>query len=343
MSAERNGILAGGNWIVDYLKIVDQYPQEDTLANILDETICNGGSPYNLLIDLAQLGASFPLEAIGLLGNDEPGEMIRGTCDKHGINTKGLVKTDKAPTSYTIVISVKSTGRRTFFHHPGANALLSEKEFNFNGSSAKIFHLGYLMLLDQLDHAHADGTVAAHILKQAQQAGMLTSIDLVSADANRFEPVVIPALKYCDYCFMNEIEAERATGIPLRLDGKLLWSHLHRAAQILLGHGLGKYVFIHFPEGAFALGTKGSPLVQASVLVPKSRIKSVVGSGDAFAAAVLLGLHDGHHVGECLEWGVAAAASCITDHTTSGGVLPLKECLAIAKRYGFGHVPELAL
>src|SRR2546423_3584961 len=290
MSATRNGVLAGGNWIVDYLKIVDVYPQEDTLANILDEAVCNGGSPYNLLVDLAKLGANFPLEAIGLLGDDEAGQMIRANCAKHGIVTDQLVGTQKAPTSYTVVMSVKNSGRRTFFHHRGSNALLGEEHFNFRASRAKIFHLGYLMLLDQLDRAHADGTVAAHVLKEAQNTGLLTSIDLVSEEASRFEPVVLPALKYCDFCFMNEIEAERATGIPLRLEGKLLWSYLHRAAQILLEHGVKRWVFVHFPEGAFALGGKGQPLVQASVLVPKSRIKSVVGSGDAFAAGVLYGL-----------------------------------------------------
>jgi len=322
---------------------VDVYPQEDTLANILVETVCNGGSPYNLLADLANLGATFPLEAVGLLGEDDAGEMIRSTCAKHGVGTTRLATTNRAPTSYTIVISVKNTGRRTFFHHRGSNALLSEKEFDFTSSSAKIFHLGYLMLLDQLDHAHIDGTVAAHVLKKAQSAGLLTSIDLVSEDVSRFEPVVLPALKYCDHCFMNEIEAERATGVTLRLDGKLLWSSLHRAAQILLEHGVRKCVFIHFPEGALALGTKGSPIVQPSVLVPKNRIRSVVGSGDAFAAGVLLGLHNAHPISECLEFGAATAAACITDNTTSGGVLALKECLALAKRYGFGRVPELAL
>ena len=55
----RNGVLAGGNWIVDRPKIIDVYPTQDTLANILQETSSNGGSPYNLLLDLARLQA-FP-------------------------------------------------------------------------------------------------------------------------------------------------------------------------------------------------------------------------------------------------------------------------------------------
>ena len=40
------------------------------LANIIRETSSNGGSPYNLLIDLARLQAPFPLGAAGLVGDD---------------------------------------------------------------------------------------------------------------------------------------------------------------------------------------------------------------------------------------------------------------------------------
>lgn len=343
MNELRSGVIAGGNWIVDYVKTIDKFPEEDNLANIIDETTCNGGSPYNVLINLARLGARFPLEGVGLLGDDEAAEMIRITCAKHGIVTNQLHTTDQAPTSYTLVMSVKRTGRRTFFHHRGANMLLSEKQFDFSRSWAKIFHLGYLLLLDWMDKTHPDGTVAAHVLKKAREAGLLTSIDLVSEDVSRFESVVLPALKYCDYCFMNEIEAERTTGIPLRLEGNLLWSHLHRAAQIIKQHGVKQWVIIHFPEGALALGSKKIPIVQPAIQVPKNRIKGVVGAGDAFAAGVLFGVHEGHSIHESLRYGVASAAACITDETTSDGVLPLAQALEIANRYGYGPVPELAV
>jgi hypothetical protein len=45
----RSGILAGGNWIVDRTKIIDVYPVQDSLANILQETSSNGGATYNVL------------------------------------------------------------------------------------------------------------------------------------------------------------------------------------------------------------------------------------------------------------------------------------------------------
>src|SRR5690606_11320852 len=120
-NAKRSGILAAGNWIVDYTKIIDAWPAQDTLANIVQQTRSNGGSPYNILKNLARLGASFPLSAIGLVGEDEPGQWILDDCRQHGIDTRQLRTTHEAPTSYTDVMTVRSTGRRTFFHHRGSN------------------------------------------------------------------------------------------------------------------------------------------------------------------------------------------------------------------------------
>ena len=60
-------MLAGGNWIIDQVKIIDVYPKHEQLANIYDQSQGTGGSPYNVLLDLAKMGAPFPLEGAGLV------------------------------------------------------------------------------------------------------------------------------------------------------------------------------------------------------------------------------------------------------------------------------------
>src|SRR6187549_3177988 len=124
MSISRSGIIAGGNWIVDAVKIIDIWPQQDALANIFSTTKGTGGSPFNVVVDLAVLGAGFPLEAVGLVGEDSNGEWIIEQCSNLGITTTALQKTTAAPTSFTDVMTVQANGRRTFFHARGANALL---------------------------------------------------------------------------------------------------------------------------------------------------------------------------------------------------------------------------
>src|SRR2546425_8061280 len=112
----RRGLLAGGNWIVDQVKLIDVYPQPEQLGNILGQSRGTGGGPYNVLIDLARSGAPFPLFGAGLVGKDTLGDQILADCRQHKIDTRTLLQTTKAPTSYTDVMTERSTGRRTFFH-----------------------------------------------------------------------------------------------------------------------------------------------------------------------------------------------------------------------------------
>ena len=79
----RSGIIAAGNWLIDHVKLIDQWPPQDGLAHILGRTAGNGGGPYNVLKDLAKLRAAFPLEAIGLTGDD---------ADIHPLRTEQLLQ-----------------------------------------------------------------------------------------------------------------------------------------------------------------------------------------------------------------------------------------------------------
>jgi sugar/nucleoside kinase (ribokinase family) len=336
MSAARHGILAAGNWIIDHTKIIDVYPVQDALGNILSETDGNGGSPYNLLIDLTRLGAPFPLEALGLVGDDGDGGKIRADCLRHHIAVDQLHSCKGVPTSYTDVMSVKTTGRRTFFHQRGANALLGPEHFDFTASRAKFFHLGYLLLLDRLDRpCPENGTVAAGLLKQAVAAGFKTSIDLVSEDSDRFSAIVRPALKYTDHAILNEFEAERTTGRKIRTEQDIDPHRLRSAAQDLLEAGVREWVVIHFPDGAIAAHRDGRVLTQGSVRIAQEKIIGTTGAGDAFGAGLLYGLHEGRPMEDCLRYAVCVAAACLTESNCSGGVSSLAACLGLGNAFGF--------
>jgi sugar/nucleoside kinase (ribokinase family) len=337
--SSRNGLLAGGNWIVDAVKIIDVWPQQDALANIRSQTQGTGGSPFNVLVDLALMGSAFPLEAVGLVGNDAHGRFILNTCHELGVQTQALQITDQAPTSYTDVMTVAENGRRTFFHARGANALLGDEHFDFSKTNVRLFHLGYLLLLDGMDGPCPEhGTVAAKVLARAREAGIKTSIDVVSEDSERFARIVLPALKHVDYCIMNEFEAGRVTGIKIRMERGIDFAALRRAMEQLLEAGVHERVIVHFPEGACALGRDGAWTAHGSVILPEGYIKGAAGAGDAFTAGVLLGWHQGQSVEEQLRLGVCAAAANLADETCTAGLRRASECLALGTRYGFRSV-----
>src|ERR1700690_2945917 len=186
-----SGILAAGNWIRDHVKTVDSWPAEEALATILGHAEGNGGGPYNILKDLAKMRAPFRLAGVGLVGDDDDGRSILADCRVHGIDTARLWTVDGLWTSYTDVMTVRGTGRRTFFHDRGANARLGPQHFDFAESRERIFYLGYLLLLDALDAPGPDGApYSREVLRRARSAGLLTSIDCVSAASGRFRATV---------------------------------------------------------------------------------------------------------------------------------------------------------
>ena len=337
MNPERSGVLAGGNWIVDHVKLIDRWPPQDALANITSQLSSNGGSPYNLLKNLSRLGARFALQAVGLVGDDEAGRFIRDDCVRHGIDTARLRATNQVPTSYTDVMTESGTGRRTFFHCRGANAALEPRHFDFTASRARIFHLGYLLLLDRLDDfaPGAMAPAAAEVFRAAQAAGFKTSADVVSEASDRFARIVRPVLPHLDYLFVNEFELAQVTGVTVVRDGSVDRAAVESAARQLLAGGVREWVFVHFPAAVLASGARGELLWQPSLNVPADFIAGAAGAGDAFASGVVLGLHDGIPVRDALRLGVCAAAASLAHPTCSEGVKSAAECLALAERFGF--------
>lgn len=331
------GILVAGNWIIDHVKVIDTYPEENKLANILAEYSSNGGSAFNVLKALYKLGVKWPLSGIGLIGDDERGDMIIAECEKMGINSDQIYRTDQAKTSYTDVMSVRSSGKRTFFHQRGANDLLDKIHFDFEISDSNIFHLGYLLLLKKIDFIESDGTTAAaKILKRAKEFGLITSVDIVSESSDRFKTVIPSSLPFVDYLFLNDFEAQMLAGVPTTTSvGEIIIDGCYEAASKIIEMGVREWVILHFPQGAIALNRKKEKLYQPSIKLPAEKIKGAVGAGDAFAAGVLTGIHDKLEMEDCLLQGVCAAATSLFENTSSDGILPLAECLQLVQLYSF--------
>jgi sugar/nucleoside kinase (ribokinase family) len=332
----RRGVLAAGNWIIDHVKMIDTWPAQDTLATITAQSDGNGGCPYNILKDLSRLECGFPLVGVGLIGKDADGERILRDCREHGIDAGGLRQTDAAPTSYTDVMTVTATGRRTFFHQHGANALLGEEHFALDQSRARILYFGYLCLLHRLDALDRGGrTGASRLLEQAGRAGLVTVADLVSNETSDFPAIINPSLPFVDYLFLNEYELARLSGAgdgggvskePARLEAR---------ARAVLQRGVKRAVIIHFPEGALCVQRDGPALAQPSVRVPKEMVAGTVGAGDAFGAGFVFGLHEGWDLQRCLELSVCVAAASLRDTTCSAAIEPWETCLALGRKLGF--------
>ncbi|MEN8234789.1 MAG: carbohydrate kinase family protein [Actinomycetota bacterium] len=328
----RRGVLAAGNFIVDHVKMIDAWPEQDMLANITAKTISNGGGPYNVLRDLEALGAGFPLEAAGLVGDDADARWILSDCSEHGIDIRQLGTTDGAATSYTDAMCVEHDGRRTFFHHRGANSQFSAEHVDLAESNARIFLLGYLVLLDSMDRLDGDGrTEASRVLEKARSLGFTTAVETVSAADAAFRDVVLASLPHVDLLFLNEVEASLLLEREVEATGASLLS----ATEDIAALGAPGRVIVHCSDGAACREPDGTVITQPSLDLPPDFIQGATGAGDAFTAGFLHGVHEGATSQTSLLQGVCVAAQSLTHATASGGVRALSECMSLPGRFGF--------
>jgi len=327
-----NGIACAGNWIVDQIKIIDCWPEQGALSTIRSLQYGIGGSPANVLTDLQSLGFSAPTIALGCIGDDQYGRLVTEHCQAHGIDASMIRVLPGESTSYTDVMTIADSGRRTFFHDRGANARFAPEHVDMDRVSAlapRIFHLGYLLLLDGMDaEDHEYGTVAARLLADVQSRGVQTSVDVVSEAVDRFARIVGPALKYVDHCIVNEYEAERITGIRARdSDEAVIRPALVEAARALLTMGVSRTAVIHCPEGGQWIDPTGADVWVPSLHLPEGMVVSAVGAGDAFCAGALYGIHEGWPPEQCLTVANATAAMSLCAKNTTDGVRSLDEVL----------------
>ena len=148
----------------------------------------------------------------------------------------------------------KESKQRTFFFDPGTSLEFNEKQIDFKKIKADIFHLEYLLLLGTLDQPDEDyGTKAAKVLATAQKYEMETSVDMVSEEGNRYQKVVWPALKYTDYCVVNEVEGTGVTGIQLYDKDGIKEENMRKGLEKLKELGVKKWAIIHSPTCGYGL------------------------------------------------------------------------------------------
>ena len=199
-----------------------------------------------------------------------------------------------------------------------------------------MFHLGYLLLMDAMDQPDAEfGTVSARFLAQLQLHNIRTSIDLVSEDSSRFGQIVPPALKYTDYCIINDWEAEKLTGIPLWSGDKLLPENLGKIGETILGFGVKDLVVVHFPEGSYLLSKDGVELIQSSLELPGDYIVGSAGAGECFCAGILYGLYQGWDHHKTLRLATCAGGTNLSSLTTTGGIKSWQETLRMGERFPY--------
>jgi sugar/nucleoside kinase (ribokinase family) len=328
-------ITLAGNIIVDNVKTIASWPEKGMLVPITSVKRAPGGSVPNSGIDLKTLDPSVEVAAVGKVGADDAGDFVRAFMADHGLDVSGVQSVEDVPTTFTDVMTVASTGERTFFNMHGADSAFVPEDVDPASLGCDIFHLGYLLLLDGMDADDGEyGTKAARLLVKVRAAGIKTSLDIVSEQSDRFARIVRPALKHCDYVVINEIEGGLATGLSaLDENGRPSESNLRRICEALFGLGVGEQVVVHCPELSVSMDRAGNFVSLPSLELPAGWIKGSVGAGDAFCAGMLYAFLKGMPAEEGMRLASCAAAMNLSVPDSVSGAKSLSETLALETRF----------
>lgn len=321
-----NSIAFCGSLIVDEIKMVSSWPEKGMLVPISSLSRAVGGSVCNSGIDLKTLDQSVVVKAFGKVGADDKGDFVVKTLSEHGLDVSGVARAKDVPTTFTDVVTVESSGERTFFNMHGADSALTPDDIEPEALGCDLFHFGYILLLDGMDAPDDEyGTKAARLLAKVQAAGIKTSVDIVSEQSERFARVVRPALRYCDYAIINEIEGSLATGVDK--------SDLRGICEGLFDLGVKERVAVHCPDVGVSLGKGGDWASVPSLALPEGWIRGSVGAGDAFCAGMLYAIMKGMAPDESLRLASCAAACNLAAPDSISGARSLAETMELDRRF----------
>jgi sugar/nucleoside kinase (ribokinase family) len=260
-------------------------PTSDTRSRV---HFSRGGSAANLAV---ALGANHDVVYVGVVGDDEPGEMFARDLEEAGIGAE--LQIEEGSTGVVVAI-VSGDGQRAMMTDRGVNSLLSMDTVD-DAFAEPFDHLhvsGYTILDD------ATRRVAMMALDSARASGASTSVDTCSAAplARLGAPQFLRAAGKVPMLFANEEEA-------LLLSGA---ADVERAGTVLREVS-GEVVITRGSNGAMVV-RDGRAWAQPSLPVD---VVDTTGAGDAATGAYLAARLDGLDCGEALNRAMRRASSVV--------------------------------
>src|SRR5271155_5456803 len=232
--SERRGVLSAGTFCVDFNKSIARWPQEDTSNEVMAIDRQGGGSGFNMALDLKRLDPFFPVQAMGVVGDDDLGRFLFQECDAQGVAAE-----------------------------------MTPDSFDFSSTRARILHLGLPGAHKAMDgpwRGDANGWVA--VLRKARASGLAAHLELMTTRADRLAELGRPCLPHLDWLIVNDYEIGALAGRETRrADGWADPAAVARAIDETLACGAMRGAAAHCPEGAVVGGRDGSRLALGAVAI----------------------------------------------------------------------------
>jgi sugar/nucleoside kinase (ribokinase family) len=301
-------VVCIGIIVADVLaKTVDNLPDKGKLARVDSIELFTGGCAVNSAIAMARLGINTAL--IGKAGNDGFGNFISESLKKENVDIQGLVTDNQCSTSASVV-TVDSTGERSFLHSIGANGEFTAEDINLDIiNNSKIVFVAGTMLMPKFD-----GKQCAGILRYAKESGCITALDTAWDSTGRWMEVLEPCMEHIDI-FMPSLEE------AIMLSGE---KEPEKIADAFLSMGVKLAVIKLGKDGCYIKSDKEQHLIPTYT---QYKAVDTTGAGDSFAAGFLTGYSKGWSLYQCGVLANAVGTHCVMSAGASTGIKSFEETM----------------
>jgi ribokinase len=293
-----------GQCCLDFLALVDSYPEADTKKEAMEIRQQGGGPVATALVALSRLGVKCMFH--GVVGDDEEGGKISRSLLDEGVDVDGLVVRQGARSQRAfIVVDAETAGRTIFWKRPTARPIAPEElgEGFLRGDGSAFVLLDGLMEEASLYAARKAGTLGVPVM----------------LDAGRLRPGMLDIAGVSDYVvasseFARQMDWYESGGLsPERVRGAIK-EHGLKVVTVTLGE-----------EGSVTVPGSGGEVIRT----PAFKVSAVdtTGAGDVFHGGYIYGLLKGWDIYETLRFASAFAALKCRRLGGRAGIASLEETL----------------
>jgi ribokinase len=281
-------IVVAGSLMMDLVVRTPRRPARGETVFGTDFGMFLGGKGFNQAIAARRLGAVVSM--IGRVGDDQFGRDLRGALIREGIDAGGLAVDPAVGTGVAIPI-IDPSGDNSIISVPRANMRLAPEDVERVGTA---FETAQAVLVQM--EVSVEASLAAARAGQRSGARIL----LNAAPAGDVPHALLDA---ADVLIANESEAETLTGLTVATVADAF-----AAAERLRVRSTQVAVITLGPLGAVAMG----PALRHHGPAHSVVVRDTTGAGDAFCAALAVGLVETEDFVTALGWANAAGACAVT-------------------------------
>ena len=256
-----NVILGLGEIVIDWVSIVDHFPEPDEKIDSLSQNIFSGGVTANFTVAASRLGAK--TKFFGAIGNDLYGDFLKKDLISENVDCSYLIPKKNQPTPVNFIFVVKNTGEKVIIQSPYMHSTIPTiKDLNENiFQNVKLLHTSAI---------YPELTLKA--IKLAKKKKISISLDLEKQIAIRGLSNLKPILQEVDMLIPNKAGAMQLTNSNTPDD----------AARKFLDLGIKNVVITLGEQGALIVSENKNIIIPAIEVTPID----TTGAGDTFCAAL---------------------------------------------------------